>query len=114
MTRHTFELSQALFLPTSPKFPFFLPHPPWLQDPQPLRIQTCHMGDPISEGAWGPEGGRVRGGSQALAAGREAAQRLQGVLAGEWESRGLRRTEGQRGLVQQGHTEKKLTSRMLR
>ncbi|KAM9093623.1 LOW QUALITY PROTEIN: ciliated left-right organizer metallopeptidase [Megaptera novaeangliae] len=68
---------------------------PSSQDPQPLRIQTCHIGDPVSEGAWGPEGGGVRGGSQALAAGTKAAQRLQGVLAGEQGPLLLRRDPAQ-------------------
>ncbi|XP_014636481.1 PREDICTED: leishmanolysin-like peptidase [Ceratotherium simum simum] len=50
-------------------------------DPQPLRIQICYIGDPVSDGAWDPEGDGMRGRSRALAAVREAAQRLQGVLA---------------------------------
>ncbi|XP_046508649.1 ciliated left-right organizer metallopeptidase [Equus quagga] len=54
---------------------------PGSRDPQPLRIQTCYIGDPVSDGAWDPEGDGMKGGSRALAAVREAAQRLQGVLA---------------------------------
>ncbi|XP_070097069.1 ciliated left-right organizer metallopeptidase isoform X1 [Equus caballus] len=54
---------------------------PGSRDPQPLRIQTCYIGDPVSDGAWDPEGYGMKGGSRALAAVREAAQRLQGVLA---------------------------------
>jgi len=34
---------------------------PGPQDPQPLQTQTCHGGDPVSEGAWNPEGDEVRG-----------------------------------------------------
>nr|XP_017520618.2 leishmanolysin-like peptidase 2 [Manis javanica] len=51
--------------------------------PQPLRIQTCYIGDPVSHGLWDSElqGDRMRGGPRALAAVREAAQRLHGVLA---------------------------------
>ncbi|KAK2495085.1 hypothetical protein MC885_000785 [Smutsia gigantea] len=53
------------------------------QDPQPLRIQTYYTGDPVSDGVWDSElqEDRMRGGSRALAAVREAAQRLHGVLA---------------------------------
>ncbi|XP_070262652.1 ciliated left-right organizer metallopeptidase [Myotis yumanensis] len=54
---------------------------PGSRDPQPLRIQTCHIRDPVSGGAWDPEGDGMGGESRALAAVREAAQRLQGVLA---------------------------------
>uniref|UniRef100_A0A8C9HD87 Leishmanolysin-like peptidase n=1 Tax=Piliocolobus tephrosceles TaxID=591936 RepID=A0A8C9HD87_9PRIM len=50
-------------------------------DPQPLRIQTCYLGDHISDGAWDPEGEGTRGVSRALAAVREATQRIQAVLA---------------------------------
>lgn len=60
---------------------------PGSRDPQPLRIQTCHIRDPVSGGAWDPEGDGLGGESRALAAVREAAQRLQGVLAGEWVNR---------------------------
>lgn len=38
----------------------------------------------MSDGAWDLEGDRMSRESQVLAAVREAAQRLQGVLAGEW------------------------------
>lgn len=31
------------------------------QDPQPLQTQTCHGGDPVSEGACNPEGDEVTG-----------------------------------------------------
>ncbi|XP_066200475.1 ciliated left-right organizer metallopeptidase [Saccopteryx leptura] len=51
------------------------------RDPQPLRIQSCYIRDPVSDGAWDPEGDGMRRESRALAAMREAAQRLQGVLA---------------------------------
>ncbi|KAM7154766.1 ciliated left-right organizer metallopeptidase [Molossus nigricans] len=54
---------------------------PGSHDPQPLRIQTCYIKDPVSDGAWDPEGDGMSGESRALAAVREAAQRLQGVLA---------------------------------
>nr|KAF6392425.1 leishmanolysin like peptidase 2 [Pipistrellus kuhlii] len=54
---------------------------PGPRDPQPLRIQTCHITDPVSGGAWDPEGDGMSGESRALVAVREAAQRLQGVLA---------------------------------
>nr|XP_012608065.1 uncharacterized protein LOC105864643 isoform X2 [Microcebus murinus] len=50
-------------------------------EPQPLRIQTCYIGDPTSDGAWDLGGGGIRGKSRALAAAREATQRIQGVLA---------------------------------
>nr|XP_012322355.1 leishmanolysin-like peptidase [Aotus nancymaae] len=54
---------------------------PSSHDPQPLRIQTCYLGDLVSDGAWDPEGEGTRGGSRALAAVREATQRIQAVLA---------------------------------
>ncbi|XP_053785124.1 ciliated left-right organizer metallopeptidase [Desmodus rotundus] len=54
---------------------------PGSHDPQPLRIQTCYIRDPVSDGAWDSEADGMSGESQALAAVREAAQRLQGVLA---------------------------------
>ncbi|XP_063452531.1 ciliated left-right organizer metallopeptidase [Pan paniscus] len=54
---------------------------PSSRDPQPLRIQSCYLGDRISDGAWDPEGEGMRGGSRALAAVREATQRIQAVLA---------------------------------
>uniref|UniRef100_A0A2K5ILZ6 Leishmanolysin-like peptidase n=1 Tax=Colobus angolensis palliatus TaxID=336983 RepID=A0A2K5ILZ6_COLAP len=54
---------------------------PSSRDPQPLRIQTCYLGDHISDGAWDPEGEGMRGVSRALAAVREATQRIQAVLA---------------------------------
>lgn len=58
---------------------------PGSRDPQPLRIQTCYIKDPIPDGAWDPEGAGMRGGPRALAlaAARQAAQQLQGILAGE-------------------------------
>jgi hypothetical protein len=52
-------------------------------EPQPLRIQTYYKRDPISDGVWDPEGHEMRGRSRALAAVREATQRIQGLLAGE-------------------------------
>ncbi|XP_060030179.1 ciliated left-right organizer metallopeptidase, partial [Erinaceus europaeus] len=58
----------------------YLTHPD-SQAPQPLRIQTYHLGDPVSDGAWGSEGDGARGLTRALAAAEEAAQRLRGVLA---------------------------------
>ncbi|XP_069871510.1 ciliated left-right organizer metallopeptidase [Dipodomys merriami] len=55
---------------------------PGSHDPQPLRIQIYDMGDPISDGTWDPEGDEMRRGkSQALAAVKEATQRIQGILA---------------------------------
>uniref|UniRef100_A0A7N5JR89 Leishmanolysin-like peptidase n=1 Tax=Ailuropoda melanoleuca TaxID=9646 RepID=A0A7N5JR89_AILME len=56
---------------------------PGSRDPQPLRIQTCYIKDPIPDGAWDPEGAGMRGGPRALAlaAARQAAQQLQGILA---------------------------------
>lgn len=63
----------------------YLTHPD-SQAPQPLRIQTYHLGDPVSDGVWGSEGDGTRGLTRALAAAEEAAQRLRGVLAGEWEA----------------------------
>lgn len=58
---------------------------PGSRDPQPLRIRTCCIKDPVSDGAWDPEGAGMRGGPRALAlaAARQAAQQLQGILAGE-------------------------------
>ncbi|XP_059037632.1 ciliated left-right organizer metallopeptidase [Mustela lutreola] len=52
------------------------------REPQPLRIRTYSIRDPVSDGAWEPEGARMRGGPQALAlaAARQAAQQLQGML----------------------------------
>ncbi|KAF0877920.1 ACINU protein, partial [Crocuta crocuta] len=51
------------------------------RDPQPLRIQTCYIRDPVSDGVWDPERVRMRGEPRALVAARQAARRLQGVLA---------------------------------
>nr|XP_054369623.1 ciliated left-right organizer metallopeptidase [Mirounga angustirostris] len=53
------------------------------RDPQPLRIRTCYIRDPVSDGAWDPEGAGMRGGpaALALAAARQAAQQLQGIFA---------------------------------
>ncbi|XP_049624933.1 ciliated left-right organizer metallopeptidase [Suncus etruscus] len=52
---------------------------PGLQDPHPLRIHACHLEDPVSDRT---EGSQARGPTaRALAAVREATQRLQGVLA---------------------------------
>lgn len=72
--------------------------------PQPLRIQTCYIGDPVSHGLWDSElqGDRMRGEPRALAAVREAAQRLHGVLAGKCAKR------SQGGLGRKTTTEKKL------
>ncbi|XP_012504732.1 PREDICTED: uncharacterized protein LOC105814349 [Propithecus coquereli] len=50
-------------------------------EPQPLRIQTCYIGNPTSDGAWDLEGDGMTRRSRALAAVREATQRIQGVLA---------------------------------
>lgn len=61
---------------------------PGSRDPQPLRIQTYYVRDPVSDGAWDLEGDGMSRESQVLAAVREAAQRLQGVLAGEWRGVG--------------------------
>lgn len=66
---------------------------PGSHDPQPLRIQTCYVRDPVSDGAWDPEEDSMNGESGVLAAVNEATQRLQGVLAGEWGNR-----RSQRGL----------------
>ncbi|XP_050999325.1 ciliated left-right organizer metallopeptidase [Acomys russatus] len=49
---------------------------PASHEPQPLRIQTYYLRDPVSGEAWAPEAE-----SRALAAVREAAQRIQGALA---------------------------------
>lgn len=56
------------------------------REPQPLRIRTYSIRDPVSDGAWELEGARMRGGPRALAlaAARQAAQQLQGMLTGEW------------------------------
>ncbi|VFV17678.1 Hypothetical predicted protein [Lynx pardinus] len=54
---------------------------PGSRDPQPLRIRTCYIRDPVSDGAWDTEGARRRGVPHALVAARQAARRLQGVLA---------------------------------
>ncbi|XP_032712273.1 leishmanolysin-like peptidase 2 isoform X1 [Lontra canadensis] len=53
-------------------------------EPQPLRIRTYSIRDPVSDGAWEPEGAGMRGGPRALAlaAARQAAQQLQGMLTG--------------------------------
>ncbi|XP_076982795.1 ciliated left-right organizer metallopeptidase [Tamandua tetradactyla] len=50
-------------------------------DPQPLRIQTCYIGDLGSEGVWDPEEEGIRRQARAMAAVKVAIQRLQGVLA---------------------------------
>ncbi|XP_044088282.1 leishmanolysin-like peptidase 2 [Neovison vison] len=52
------------------------------REPQPLRIRTYSIRDPVSDGAWELEGARMRGGPRALAlaAARQAAQQLQGML----------------------------------
>lgn len=55
---------------------------PGSHDPRPLRIQAYYEGDPVSA-AWDASGDGLRGVSRALAAVREATQRIQGVLAGE-------------------------------
>ncbi|XP_047719000.1 ciliated left-right organizer metallopeptidase [Prionailurus viverrinus] len=54
---------------------------PGSRDPQPLRIRTCYIRDPVSDGAWDTEGAGRRGVPHALVAARQAARRLQGVLA---------------------------------
>ncbi|KAM4853807.1 ciliated left-right organizer metallopeptidase [Thomomys bottae] len=55
---------------------------PRSHDPQPLRIQIYCMRDHISDGVWAPEkDGMKRGEARALAAVREATQRIQGILA---------------------------------
>ncbi|ELW69253.1 Leishmanolysin-like peptidase [Tupaia chinensis] len=54
---------------------------PGSRDPQPLRIHACHVGGPLSDGAQDPEGDWRRGEARALAAVREATQRIQGILA---------------------------------
>ncbi|KAM6181668.1 ciliated left-right organizer metallopeptidase [Erethizon dorsatum] len=54
---------------------------PGSRDPQPLRIQAYYTGDPTSAGTWDPLADGLRGGSQALAAVREATHRIQGILA---------------------------------
>ena len=61
MMRHR---SLSLLRPFSqlpPNFCSFSLTFPGPQDPQPLQTQTCHGGDPVSEGAWNPEGDEVRG-----------------------------------------------------
>lgn len=62
MMRHRrLSLLSPPFSPLPPNFcssSLTLPGP---QDPQPLQTQTCHSGDPVSEGAWNPEGDEVRG-----------------------------------------------------
>ncbi|EPQ17637.1 Leishmanolysin-like peptidase [Myotis brandtii] len=77
--------SVSLLRPPSSQLPSNIRSSPFTfpgsRDPQPLRIQTCHIRDPVSGGAWDPEGDGMGGESRALAAVREAAQRLQGVLA---------------------------------
>ncbi|XP_058149714.1 ciliated left-right organizer metallopeptidase [Dasypus novemcinctus] len=50
-------------------------------NPQPLRIQTCYIGDPGADGVWDPKGDEMRRGSRAVTAVREATQRIQGILA---------------------------------
>ncbi|KAF6351561.1 leishmanolysin like peptidase 2 [Rhinolophus ferrumequinum] len=54
---------------------------PGSRDPQPLRIQTCYVREPVPEGGWDLERDRMNGESRVLAAVNEAAQRLQGILA---------------------------------
>lgn len=56
---------------------------PGSREPQPLRIQTYYIGDPVSGEAWDTEGDDSREEFQALAAVREATQRIKGVLAGK-------------------------------
>ncbi|XP_055474000.1 ciliated left-right organizer metallopeptidase [Psammomys obesus] len=51
------------------------------REPQPIRIQTYYIRDPASSKTWDPEGDDMRGESRALAAVREAAGRIQGILA---------------------------------
>lgn len=56
---------------------------PGSREPQPLRIQTYYIRDPVSGKTWDFEGDDMRGESRALAAVTEAAQRIQGILAGK-------------------------------
>ncbi|KAM5239599.1 ciliated left-right organizer metallopeptidase isoform 2-T2 [Hipposideros larvatus] len=77
--------SVSLLRPHSPQLPSNFRSSsltlPGSHDPQPLRIQTCYVAEPVSDGAWDPEGDRMNGKSRVLAAVRETAQRLQGILA---------------------------------
>ncbi|XP_040824326.1 leishmanolysin-like peptidase 2 [Ochotona curzoniae] len=50
-------------------------------NPQPLRIQTCYIVVPTSDGTWDPRGDGARGRTRALDAVREATRRIQGFLA---------------------------------
>lgn len=56
---------------------------PGSRDPQPLRIQTCYVREPVPDGGWDLERDRMNEESRVLAAVSEATQRLQGILAGE-------------------------------
>lgn len=56
---------------------------PGSHDPQPLRIQTYYTRDPVSSEAWAPAADEMRRASRALAALREATQRIRSILAGE-------------------------------
>uniref|UniRef100_A0A8C7C5W1 Leishmanolysin-like peptidase n=1 Tax=Neovison vison TaxID=452646 RepID=A0A8C7C5W1_NEOVI len=66
----------------APSFRFSAPALSGSREPQPLRIRTYSIRDPVSDGAWELEGARMRGGPRALAlaAARQAAQQLQGML----------------------------------
>ncbi|XP_047593710.1 ciliated left-right organizer metallopeptidase isoform X3 [Lutra lutra] len=66
----------------APSFRFSALALPGSHEPQPLRIRTYSIRDPVSDGAWEPEGAGMRGGPRALAlaAARQAAQQLQGML----------------------------------
>lgn len=70
-------------------------------NPQPLRIQTCYIVVPTSDGTWDPRGDGARGRTRALDAVREATRRIQGFLAGEWKkgTQGGRRAERSGGEV---------------
>lgn len=54
---------------------------PISRDAQPLRIQTYYTRELVSSEAWAPDGEETRGTSRALAALKEAARRIQGILA---------------------------------
>ncbi|XP_040596593.1 leishmanolysin-like peptidase 2 isoform X2 [Mesocricetus auratus] len=54
---------------------------PISRDAQPLRIQTYYTRELASSEAWAPDGEETRGTSRALAALKEAARRIQGILA---------------------------------
>ncbi|XP_053450732.1 ciliated left-right organizer metallopeptidase [Nycticebus coucang] len=80
-TQKSVSLLRPSFSQLSPNFRSSSLNLPSSRDPQPLRIQTCYIEDPTSNGAWDPKGDGTRGESRALAAVREATQRIQSVLA---------------------------------